>query len=75
LTPVYSIICFPQARSSFCITSKVVDRCLQLHGAGGASQVFKLASMYAHQRTLRLADGPNEARRDKVGRLEIAEYN
>ena len=34
------------------ITSKVVDRCLQLHGAGGVSQVFKLASMYAHQRTL-----------------------
>ena len=57
------------------ITSKVVDRCLQLHGAGGVSQVFKLASMYAHQRTLRLADGPDEVHRDQVGRLEIAKYN
>ena len=50
------------------ISSKVVDRCLQLHGAGGVSQVFKLASMYAHQRTLRLADGPDEVHRDQVGR-------
>ena len=57
------------------ITSKVVDRCLQLHGAGGVSQVFKLASMYAHQRTLRLADGPDEVHRDQVRRLEIAKYN
>jgi acyl-CoA dehydrogenase len=57
------------------ITSKVVDRCLQLHGAGGVSQVFKLASMYAHQRTLRLADGPDEVHRDQVGRMEIAKHN
>jgi acyl-CoA dehydrogenase len=57
------------------ITSKVVDRCLQLHGAGGVSQVFKLASMYAHQRTLRLADGPDEVHRDQVGRLEVRKYN
>ncbi len=57
------------------ITSKVVDRCLQLHGAGGVSQVFKLASMYAHQRTLRLADGPDEAHRDQIGRMEIAKHN
>ena len=57
------------------ISSKVVDRCLQLHGAGGVSQVFKLASMYDNQRTLRLADGPDEVHRDQVGRLEIAKYN
>jgi len=57
------------------ITTKVVDRCLQLHGAGGVSQVFKLASMYAHQRTLRLADGPDEVHRDQVGRLEVRKYN
>ena len=57
------------------ITSKIVDRCIQLHGAGGVSQVFKLASMYAHQRTLRLADGPDEVHRDQVGRMEIAKHN
>jgi acyl-CoA dehydrogenase len=31
--------------------------------------------MYAHQRTLRLADGPDEVHRDQVGRLEIAKHN
>jgi acyl-CoA dehydrogenase len=31
--------------------------------------------MYAHQRTLRLADGPDEVHRDQIGRLEIAKYN
>ncbi|QQS14961.1 MAG: acyl-CoA dehydrogenase family protein [Rhodospirillales bacterium] len=57
------------------ITSKVVDRCIQLHGAGGVSQVFKLANMYAHQRTLRLADGPDEVHRDQIGRMEVAKHN
>ena len=57
------------------ITTKVVDRCIQLHGGGGVSQVFKLANMYAHQRTLRLADGPDEVHRDQVGRLEIQKHN
>jgi acyl-CoA dehydrogenase len=57
------------------ISTKVVDRCLQLHGGAGVSQVFKLAHMYAHQRTLRLADGPDEVHRDQIGRLEIAKYN
>jgi acyl-CoA dehydrogenase len=47
----------------------------RLHGAGCVSQVFKLACLYAHQRTLRLADGPDEVHRDQVGRLEIAKYN
>jgi len=57
------------------MSTRVVDRCLQLHGAGGVSQVFPLARMWAHQRTLRLADGPDEVHRDQVGRLELAKYN
>ena len=57
------------------MSTKVVDRCLQLHGAGGVSQVFKLAHMYAHQRTLRLADGPDEVHTDQIGRMEIAKVN
>jgi hypothetical protein len=36
---------------------------------------FKLASMYAHQRTLRLADGPDEVHTDQIGRMEIAKHN
>jgi acyl-CoA dehydrogenase len=57
------------------MSTKVIDRCLQLHGAGGVSQVFPLAFMYAHQRTLRLADGPDEVHRDQVGRMEISRWN
>jgi acyl-CoA dehydrogenase len=57
------------------ITSKVVDRCLQLHGAGGVSQVFKLASMYAHQRTLRLADGPDEVHKMTIARRELRRHD
>lgn len=57
------------------MSTRVIDRCLQLHGAGGVSQVFPLAFMYAHQRTLRLADGPDEVHRDQVGRLEISRWN
>ncbi|OWY60071.1 acyl-CoA dehydrogenase, partial [cyanobacterium TDX16] len=37
---------------------KVIDRAIQAHGGGGVSEDFPLASMYAHIRTLRLADGP-----------------
>jgi acyl-CoA dehydrogenase len=57
------------------MSTRVIDRCLQLHGAGGVSQAFPLAQMYAHQRTLRLADGPDEVHRDQVGRLELSRWN
>ncbi len=57
------------------MSTRVIDRCLQLHGAGGVSQEFPLAFMFAHQRTLRLADGPDEVHRDQVGRLEISRWN
>ncbi|MGE0154186.1 MAG: acyl-CoA dehydrogenase family protein [Reyranellaceae bacterium] len=57
------------------MSTRVIDRCLQIHGGGGVSQAFPLASMYAHQRTLRLADGPDEVHRDQVGRLEISRWN
>jgi acyl-CoA dehydrogenase len=42
------------------VALKLVDRAIQVHGGGGASEDFPLASMYAHLRTLRLADGPDE---------------
>ena len=57
------------------MSTRVIDRCLQIHGGGGVSQAFPLAFMYAHQRTLRLADGPDEVHRDQVGRLEISRWN
>ena len=45
-----------------------------MHGGAGVSQDFPLASMYAHLRTLRLADGPDEVHRRSVARLELAKF-
>ncbi|MEQ1687078.1 MAG: acyl-CoA dehydrogenase family protein, partial [Sphingopyxis sp.] len=39
---------------------QIIDDAIQAHGGGGVSDDFGLANMYAHQRTLRLADGPDE---------------
>ncbi|MFN0112760.1 MAG: acyl-CoA dehydrogenase family protein [Blastocatellia bacterium] len=50
---------------------RVIDRALQAHGGGGVSQDFKLANGWAHQRTLRLADGPDEVHRETVAKLEL----
>ncbi|ODV91455.1 hypothetical protein CANCADRAFT_71163 [Tortispora caseinolytica NRRL Y-17796] len=50
---------------------RVIDRAIQLHGAGGVSQDFPLAYSYANQRTLRIADGPDEVHRDQLGRREL----
>ena len=53
---------------------RVVDRAIQVHGAGGVSQDFFLANAYAGLRTLRLADGPDEVHTDQVGRLELKKH-
>jgi acyl-CoA dehydrogenase len=50
---------------------KVVDRAIQVHGAGGVSGDFPLAMMYAHLRTLRLADGPDEIHKRTIAREEL----
>jgi acyl-CoA dehydrogenase len=56
------------------IALKVVDRAIQVHGGGGVSDDFPLASMYAHLRTLRLADGPDEVHKLSIARRELAPY-
>jgi acyl-CoA dehydrogenase len=53
---------------------KVVDRAIQVHGGGGVSDDFSLASAYAHLRTLRLADGPDEVHKLSIARRELAPY-
>jgi acyl-CoA dehydrogenase len=52
----------------------VIDRALQAHGGGGVSQDFHLASGWAHQRTLRLADGPDEVHREAIAKLELRKF-
>ncbi|RIA79251.1 hypothetical protein C1645_841158 [Glomus cerebriforme] len=50
---------------------KVLDRSIQAHGAGGLSEDFPLAAMYAGGRTLRIADGPDEVHIQQIGKLEL----
>jgi acyl-CoA dehydrogenase len=52
----------------------VLDKAIQVHGAGGVSQDFPLASLWAHARTLRLADGPDEVHRQSLARRELKKY-
>jgi acyl-CoA dehydrogenase len=56
------------------VALRVVDRSIQAHGALGVSDDVPLASMYAHLRTLRLADGPDEVHRMSVARRELRKY-
>ena len=53
---------------------QVIDWAIQAHGGAGVSQDFGLAQAYAHARTLRLADGPDEVHRDQIARMELAPY-
>ena len=54
---------------------RVIDRAIQMHGAAGVSQDFPLAALWTSQRTLRLADGPDEVHRRVIARKELAKYN
>lgn len=53
---------------------RVIDRAIQAHGAAGVSEDFPLASAWAHTRTIRLADGPDEVHRDAIAKLELRKY-
>ena len=51
----------------------IIDWAMQVHGGGGVSQDFGLAHAYAHARTLRFADGPDEVHRNQIAKLELGE--
>ena len=53
---------------------KIIDDAIQAHGGGGVSEDFGLAKMYAGQRTLRIADGPDEVHSRSIARLEMGKY-
>ncbi|NOX30097.1 MAG: acyl-CoA dehydrogenase [Actinobacteria bacterium] len=53
---------------------EIIDNAIQMHGATGVSQWTPLADMYTSQRTLRLADGPDEVHWFVVGRAELARW-
>jgi len=53
---------------------EILDRAIQVHGAAGVTDDFLLASAWAHLRTLRLADGPDEVHKRSIARMELAKY-
>jgi acyl-CoA dehydrogenase len=53
---------------------EVIDKAIQAHGAGGIGDDFGLSMMYAHIRTLRLADGPDEVHRRTVAQRELRKH-
>jgi acyl-CoA dehydrogenase len=57
------------------IALRILDRAIQVHGGGGVSDDFPLASMWAHQRTLRLADGPDEVHKRTIAMHEMRRWN
>jgi acyl-CoA dehydrogenase len=50
---------------------RVLDRAIQAHGAAGVCDDFPMAMMWAHTRTIRLADGPDEVHREAIAKLEL----
>ena len=56
------------------VALRVIDRAIQVHGGGGVCDDFPLATMYAHLRTLRLADGPDEIHKRTIARHELRKH-
>jgi acyl-CoA dehydrogenase len=57
------------------IALRIIDDAIQAHGAAGVTTDFGLARTYAHIRTLRLADGPDEVHNRSIARMELARYS
>lgn len=56
------------------VAVKVLDRAIQVHGAGGFSDDFPLARMYAHARTMAMVDGPDEVHRMQLAKTELRKH-
>ena len=54
---------------------QVIDWAIQVHGGGGMCDDFPLAFAYAHARTLRFADGPDEVHRNSIAKVELGKYS
>jgi acyl-CoA dehydrogenase len=56
------------------IVLKIIDRAIQVHGGAGVTNDFPLASMWAHTRTVRIVDGPDEVHKRAIARHELRKY-
>jgi acyl-CoA dehydrogenase len=57
------------------MAQKVVDRAIQVCGAGGLSQDFHLAYAYARARSIRILDGPDEVHRETIAKMELRRHS
>ena len=57
------------------MAGQIIDWAIQAHGAAGVSADFPLAYMYANQRTLRFADGPDEVHRAAIAKIELRKHD
>ena len=56
------------------MATRIIDWAMQAYGGAGISGDTPLAYSYAHQRTLRFADGPDEVHRNALAKLELARF-
>jgi len=56
------------------VALRVLNRAIQVHGGGGVSDDFPLAGFWAHLRTLRLADGPDEVHKRTIAQRELRRW-
>lgn len=54
---------------------QVIDYAIQAHGGAGVTEDFGLAEMYAHARSMRIFDGPDEVHRNQIARLELRKHS
>jgi acyl-CoA dehydrogenase len=57
------------------VVLRIIDRAIQVHGGAGVTNDFPLASMYAHMRTVRIVDGPDEVHKRVIARHELRRYD
>ncbi|MGE0659860.1 MAG: acyl-CoA dehydrogenase family protein [Reyranellaceae bacterium] len=57
------------------VAQRVIDRAIQIHGAGGVDTAFRLTDPWATARFMRIGDGPDEVHRDAIAKVEIARHN
>jgi acyl-CoA dehydrogenase len=53
---------------------KVLDRCMQVHGAAGLTADFFMAEAYNYARQVRIADGPDQVHMMALGREMLGRY-
>jgi acyl-CoA dehydrogenase len=56
------------------VSTRICDWAIQAHGGAGVSSDFPLADMWAHQRTIRFTDGPDEVHRNAIAKMELRPY-